>query len=128
MMTHDRTPMAAIANVLSEPDKVLVAMRLASSVFGSGASRGGVWLSSVMWYKGSSSVVVELSSGAGAISPASGMPSGSVGSTLSSWAATADMKTPLMSIVVSRDRMIRFLFFISDSFRICCFSLASGFI
>ena len=120
MMTHDRTPMAAIANELSEPAKVLVAMRLASSVPGSGMSRGKVWLPSVvMWYRGSSSVVVELSSGAGAISPGSGMPSGSDGSTLSSWAATAEMKTPLMSIVVRRDRTIRFLFFISDSFRIC---------
>ena len=119
MMTHDRTPMAAIANVLSEPAKVLVAMRLASSVPGSGPSRGKVWLSSVvMWYRGSSSLV-KLSSGAGAISPASGMPSGSDGSTLSSWAATAEKKTPLMSIVVRRDRTIRFLFFISDSFRIC---------
>jgi len=120
MMTHDRTPMAAIANVLSEAAKVLVAMRLASSVLGSGPSRGKVWLSSVvMWYRVWLSLVVELSSGEGAISPASGMPSGSDGSTLSSWAATAEKKTPLMSIVVRRDRTIRFLFFISDSFRIC---------
>lgn len=120
MMTHDRTPMAAIANVLSGPAKVFVAMRLASSVAGSGISRGKVWLSSVvMWYRVSSSVVVELSSGAGAISPASGMPSGSDGSTLSSWAATADMKTPLISIVARRHRTIRFLFFISGSFQNC---------
>ena len=120
MMTHDRMPMEAIANVLSEPAKVLVAMRLASSVPCSGISRGKVWLSSVvMWYRVWLSLVVELSSGEGAISPASGMPSGSVGSTLSSWAATADMKTPLMSIVARSDRTIRFLFFIFDSFRIC---------
>ena len=128
MMTSKRTPIAAISNVLSETVEVLVAMRFASSLLGSWESRGKVWSSSVMWYRVSPSVFVELSSGAGAISPASGMPNGSVGSTLSSWAATADMKTPLMSIVVSRDRMIRFLFFISESFQICCFSLASGFI